>query len=692
MKRVYDKTFPVNLISAGYKNNAGYVDDNIKRVKMLLEYYNICEAQGSLDVNRTAALEDYLLAGLYIDYRLGNTIDRSVIWGDILKNQFSLDDLEWTCLIMSLLFHTNPVYKRIMLKTGSGNDNSLDYETVLKVFHFTENISEIDDFYTKLINLKFKMSELCFKRNSTEIDGNIYDFFMCGEQRVSLSGVQVCLADKKGKALPIRERLAKKIHEISKIDEEGKQFCFFLLGKDGMGKKTIAKRSSNLMGKGIVIIDLNLYAVLNNQTFYELIYSPMRSALLTNSTLCLDHFEVFKDMTAQKYEYLDFLLENLPKFSREIFILSNDNSVKMKEKKRLSAINITLEDLSIKESYVMWKSYLDKSKEVTNVSAREMANKFRFTPGQIESTIKGAKSLWYKNGRKPLKGKDLCKCAYAQSISKLSDKAILIRPAYRWDDLILAESEKEMILSACDQIKYRHIVYDEWGMDSRIVYGKGLSMLFAGPPGTGKTMAAQVVANELGLELYKADLSQVVSKYIGETEKNLSDLFSEAKKSNVILFFDETDAILGKRTEVKDSHDKNANIETSYLLQQMEEYDGITIMTTNYLENIDQAFFRRISYVVHFAFPNAAARERIWRNIFPKKMPVNPDIDFKYLSENFEISGGSIKNIAINAAFMAARNSDNIKMEYVLKSITYELKKQGNTLIKDDLGEYAYLI
>ena len=168
MKRVYDKTFPVNLISCGYKNNTEYINDNIKRVKMLLEYYNVCEAQGSLRVNKTDVLEDYLLAELYINYRLENTIDKSVIWGDILKNQFSLDDLQWTCLIMSLLFHTNPVYKKIMLKINSGNDSSLDYETVLKVLHFTEDISEIDDFYTKLINLKFKMSELCFKRNSTE--------------------------------------------------------------------------------------------------------------------------------------------------------------------------------------------------------------------------------------------------------------------------------------------------------------------------------------------------------------------------------------------------------------------------------------------------------------------------------------------------------------------------------------------
>ena len=217
-------------------------------------------------------------------------------------------------------------------------------------------------------------------------------------------------------------------------------------------------------------------------------------------------------------------------------------------------------------------------------------------------------------------------------------------------------------------------------------------MLFAGPPRTGKTMAAQVVANELGLDIYKIYLSQIVSKYIGETEKNLNDLFNEAKKSNVILFFDETDALFGKRTEVKSSHDKNANIETSYLLQKMEEYDGITIMTTNYLENIDKAFFRRISYVIHFAFPNKDSRKKIWKNMYPKEMPLSKNIDFNYLARQFEISGGSIKNIALTSAFMAARDEKPLEMKHIILAVKYELGKQGKTLIKDDFSEYSYLL
>lgn len=217
-------------------------------------------------------------------------------------------------------------------------------------------------------------------------------------------------------------------------------------------------------------------------------------------------------------------------------------------------------------------------------------------------------------------------------------------------------------------------------------------MLFAGPPGTGKTMAAQVVANDLGLEMYKVDLSQVVSKYIGETEKNLNEVFNEAKKSNVILFFDETDAILGKRTEVKDSHDKNANLETAYLLQKMEEYDGITVMTTNYKENIDSAFFRRISYVIHFAFPDAGARRQIWKGIFPAQTPLDEGVDFDYLARQFEFSGGSIKNIAVAAAFMAAAEDVPVDMGHIVRAVKYETGKQGRIMRREDYGEYGFLL
>ncbi|QZY57549.1 ATP-binding protein [Crassaminicella profunda] len=246
--------------------------------------------------------------------------------------------------------------------------------------------------------------------------------------------------------------------------------------------------------------------------------------------------------------------------------------------------------------------------------------------------------------------------------------------------------------NACNQVKYRHIVYQKWGYEQKLSYGKGLSILFTGPPGTGKTMASQVIANELYLEIYKVDLSQMVSKYIGETEKNLKELFDEAKKSNTILLFDEADALFGKRSEVKDSHDRYANVETSFLLQKMEEHTGITIMTTNYLENIDPAFMRRINYVIHFPFPSENYRKEIWMSIFPEKTPLKNNIDFDFLSNKFELSGGNIKNIAVSSAFLAAHKKEPIGMNHILYSIKHELRKQGKILLKEDFGEYDYFL
>lgn len=217
-------------------------------------------------------------------------------------------------------------------------------------------------------------------------------------------------------------------------------------------------------------------------------------------------------------------------------------------------------------------------------------------------------------------------------------------------------------------------------------------MMFCGPPGTGKTMGAQVIARELHLELYKADLSSVMSKYIGETEKNLGALFDEVKKSQSILFFDEADAIFGKRSEVKDAQDKYANAETAYLLQKMEEYDGIVILATNYFQNFDEAFKRRIRFIIEFPLPDAERRLEIWQRVYPKETPVSSEVDFEYLASQFELSGSSIKNIAIAAAFKAAAAGTEVEMSQILGCLREEMKKSGRNLQRDDFGQYYDLI
>jgi SpoVK/Ycf46/Vps4 family AAA+-type ATPase len=248
-----------------------------------------------------------------------------------------------------------------------------------------------------------------------------------------------------------------------------------------------------------------------------------------------------------------------------------------------------------------------------------------------------------------------------------------------------------MLKTACDQVRYKHTVYNQWGFGAKLPYGRGLSLLFSGSPGTGKTMGAQVVAGELKLELYKVDLAGVVSKYIGETEKNLEDIFREAAKSQAVLFFDEADVLFNKRTEVKDALDKYSNMEAAFMLQKIEEYEGVCVLATNFLQNFDEAFKRRLKFIVEFPFPNQEYRYKLWQSVFPARTPLGGDLDYDYLARRFELSGSSIKNIAVNAAFMAAAGSKQIGMKEILQALRHELAKSGKSLSPEELGEYQML-
>lgn len=249
-----------------------------------------------------------------------------------------------------------------------------------------------------------------------------------------------------------------------------------------------------------------------------------------------------------------------------------------------------------------------------------------------------------------------------------------------WRDIVLMSTELNLLRQIADQVRQRGVVYDEWGFRQRMNRGLGIMALFAGKSGTGKTMAAEVLANDLRLNLYRIDLSAVVSKYIGETEKNLRRLFDAAEDGGAILFFDEADALFGSRSQVKDSHDRYANIEINYLLQRMEAYKGLAILATNMKSSMDEAFTRRLRFIINFPVPDAADRKRIWMKIFPPETPT-ADLDYARLAK-FDLAGGSIYNVALNAAFLAARLRTPITMPLMLNSIRSELLKTDR-LIED---------
>ncbi len=359
---------------------------------------------------------------------------------------------------------------------------------------------------------------------------------------------------------------------------------------------------------------------------------------------------------------------------------------------RTVQMDFIVEPASAADRLELFSYYLSGTKLERDASLPEIAGKFHFTPLQISRACKQAKSQMQFNGESQLSSHVVHSSCYKQAVHKLDRLAVKVEPRFDWEDVVLPAAQKRLMQHACDHIRYAHRVYHDWGFENKISYGKGLSILFAGAPGTGKTMCAQVMARQLNMEVYKINISQIVSKYIGETEKNLQAVFSEAKHSNSILFFDECDAIFGKRSDVKDAHDRNANVEVAYLLQQIEEYDGVCVLATNLIQNIDAAFMRRITYVVHFPFPDTNMRKEIYLRTLPPQAPVDTDTDWNFIAQKFELSGGHIKNIVLGAAFMAASQKGPIGMRQLLNAAVNEMRKNEIVVVREELREYADLL
>jgi hypothetical protein len=263
-------------------------------------------------------------------------------------------------------------------------------------------------------------------------------------------------------------------------------------------------------------------------------------------------------------------------------------------------------------------------------------------------------------------------------------------PPFTWDDIVLAPKQLAQLQHICAQVAYREVVYDRWGFGSKLTYGRGVRALFTGPAGTGKTMAAQIIADVVGKELYKVSVASLVSKYLGDTEKNLDEVFTRAAQRDCVLFFDEADALFGKRGEQKDSHDRYANMQTSFLLQRFEEHDGIVILATNYSGNLDPAFVRRIQNVVVFTKPQQEQRALIWQGLLVHDAPWE-GVDVPFLA-GFELTGSEIKNSVLQAAFLAAAQGCSISMKELVAALRLEFEKTGRPKERKAFGKYAHFL
>ena len=322
-----------------------------------------------------------------------------------------------------------------------------------------------------------------------------------------------------------------------------------------------------------------------------------------------------------------------------------------------------------------------------------LANNFLLAPEQIRAAVSAARQRleWRITASGKVEPEDieseLLAAARRQTGLGLASLTSKLKPVYRWTDIVLPEDTLRQLKEICRRVTHGHDVLESGGFGSKLSSGKGVAVLFAGPSGTGKTMSAEVIANELGLNLFRIDLSRVVSKYIGETEQNLERIFTAAVRSNSVLLFDEADSLFGKRSTVHDAHDRYANIEISYLLQKMEQHEGITILTTNLRGNIDEGFVRRLAFTVHFPFPDEHTRLEIWKRIWPPETKVDSDVDFEALAKRFRLSGGNICNIALSAAFLAAVESRPVSMVDLLHATRREYAKVGKNLTAAELQE-----
>jgi hypothetical protein len=331
-----------------------------------------------------------------------------------------------------------------------------------------------------------------------------------------------------------------------------------------------------------------------------------------------------------------------------------------------------------------WRAVLGESSDGLNGELAGLVEQFDLGPEGITRAATEARGR--SNGDGAVSPASLWQACRAQCAWRMEDLAEKLTPFHTWDDIVLPQDTARQLREIAAQVAHRAEVYERWGFARNARRGRGISALFSGASGVGKTMSAEVLANHLELDLYRIDLAGVVSKYIGETEKNLRRIFDAAEQSGAILFFDEADALFGKRTEVKDSHDRYANIEVNYLLQRMEEYRGLAILATNRKSALDRAFLRRLRFLVDVPFPDKAHRRLIWEKSFPGDAPVG-ELDLDFLAR-LEIAGGNIRNVALNAAFLAADRGGRIEFDDVLHAVRREYSKIDKLMTESEFGRH----
>lgn len=640
----------------------------------------------------------------YLDRRRNLSVDSDVFLPDVyLKSAFKLSNFEIQCIMLAFLTGFDPKHEKVYTLVNDNTSRKFPTaETALELFRGKGRKAYE---YLEVFGPEASLPSLFFEKNSYA-GMPVLTFPLILQERV-VHFLTDPFSKRFDKDMPWKllepdtdldemvinreypDKLAS-LMDAAYGTPAGDLLLINLCGARGSGRKTLFRHFCRRRSSMCIIVDCAI--LMNNKAkLEEDLLFICREAIFRRAFLCLDGMD--KLLESEDGVSISIrIFKTVSKLIRFLFItsLKEPGNRYVPDGVKLMTINIPEADEASR--VILWKHGTRFKRLEGTIDIYQLASRFKFTPGQIARSIQTASDEVEMGGWGKITAEILYSCCYRQVVHNLSENAARVAAAYTWDDIVLPDHEVAELKNACNHVKYNHKVLYEWGFEKKLPYGRGMAVLFAGPPGTGKTMSAQVIAGELHMEIYKIQLSKIISKYIGETEKNLKAIFDEAKKSSVILFFDETEALFSKRTEVKDSHDRYANIEVAYLLQQMEEYEGITIMATNHLEYIDEAFMRRINYIIHFPFPDVEVRRSIWKKMFPQDTPLCKDIDFDFLASKFELTGGHIKNIVLSAAYMAAAENSSVSMKHLVRSSIHELKKNKQLVLRKNLEEYADLM
>jgi SpoVK/Ycf46/Vps4 family AAA+-type ATPase len=540
----------------------------------------------------------------------------------------TLENADWQALIPNA-----PLRKWRLIEIGAGN--SLTNSTLRideKVLHYLGGVSHLDE---RLANMGVTVIK--------------QEMLVQTHMQIAAEMVNIwCLASQENEMLPILQ----------------------LCGQDVASMRAIAAITCDKIDHTPYSITVELLPsdVSNLNTIKSL---WEREFTLNNAALVLE---------CDSQDVLDIkqqaaITEFIETIRAPVIIISNER----RRQKHRSLITFDVASPTVEEQRLLWQNTLDSDFKDEHIDT--LVSHFNLGAASIRAvclklrgkTEESFSTLW-----------DVCR---TQARPRLDELASRMESNARWDDLVLPEREKQVLHDAASHIRQRMKVYEQWGFGGKTKRGLGISALFAGASGTGKTMAADVLAKELQLDLYRIDLSAVVSKYIGETEKNLARVFDAAEMGGVILLFDEADALFGKRSEVKDSHDRHANMEVAYLLQRMESYPGLSILTTNLKNSIDQAFLRRIRFIVQFPFPDLNQRAELWRKVFPVQTPTEGLDEWKLAK--LSVAGGNIRNIALNAAFIAAEADQPVRMEHILQAAKNEYAKMERPLTDIEVKDWV---